>query len=300
MSNVQTEPFIVQIDRLNLVLEENSEFQPSENPTSCTTSSSSSKGSGYGFGDKIADGMTVQIHTVNLLLETRGSACCQGGATWTPPMASITMHNFLLYTTNESWEVVNLKEAREFSSNKKYIYVFKKLEWESMSFDLLPHPDMFTDATLGRSQEGENLRDEDGAKRVLFGGERLIEGISGEAFITIQRTELNSPFGLEVQLHVTEAVCPALSEPGLYVCLNRGNVDLKAQKRSTEAARHSIVSIVVDHIFLCIKDSEFQLELLMQSLHFSRVLDNVIVQFILLLLLSLGRSLVLNILILDC
>jgi len=52
-----------------------------------------------------------------------------------------------------------------------------------MSFDLLPHPDMFTDATLGRSQEGANLRDEDGAKRVLFGGERLIEGISGEAFV---------------------------------------------------------------------------------------------------------------------
>ncbi|XP_028192249.1 uncharacterized protein LOC114377963 isoform X1 [Glycine soja] len=229
---------------------------------------------------EIADGMTIQIDTVNLLLETRGSASRQGGATWTPPMASITIHNLLLYTTNESWEVVNLKEAREFSSNKKYIYVFKKLEWESLSIDLLPHPDMFTDATLGRSQEGANLRDEDGAKRVLFGGERFIEGISGEAYITIQRTELNSPFGLEVQLHVTEAVCPALSEPGLrallrfitglYVCLNRGNVDFKAQQRSTEAAGRSLVSIVVDHIFLCIKDAEFQLELLMQSLYFSR------------------------------
>jgi hypothetical protein len=32
--------------------------------------------------------------------------------------------------------------------------------------------------------------------------------------ITIQRTELNSPLGLEVQLHINEAVCPALSEPG--------------------------------------------------------------------------------------
>ncbi|QCD87190.1 Vacuolar protein sorting-associated protein 13 [Vigna unguiculata] len=280
VSNVQTEPIIFQVDRLNLALEENSDFQPSENPTSNTTSSSSSKGSGYGFSDKIADGMTIQIRTVNLLIETRGSACCQGEPTRAPPVASITMHNFVLYTTNESWEVVNLKEAREFSSNKKYIYVFKKLEWESMSFDLLPHPDMFTDPTLGRSQEGSNPRDEDGEKRVLFGAERLIEGISGEAFITVQRTELNSPFALEVQFHVTEAVCPALSEPGLraflrfktglHVCLSRGNVDLKAKKRSTEAARNSIVSIVVDHIFLCIKDSDFQLELLMQSLHFSR------------------------------
>lgn len=32
--------------------------------------------------------------------------------------------------------------------------------------------------------------------------------------ITVQRTELNSPLGLEVQLHITEALCPALSEPG--------------------------------------------------------------------------------------
>ncbi|XP_013456723.2 uncharacterized protein [Medicago truncatula] len=224
--------------------------------------------------------MTIQIHTVNLLLETHGSARLQGAATWAPPMASITIHNLFLYTTNESWQVVNLKEARDFSSNKKYIYVFKKLEWESLSIDLLPHPDMFTDATSGSSQVGSNMRDDDGAKRVFFGGERFIEGISGEAHITVQRTELNSPLGLEVQLHVTEAVCPALSEPGLrallrfmtgiYVCLNRGNVDFKAQQQSTEAAGRSLVSIVVDHIFLCIKDSGFQLELLMQSLFFSR------------------------------
>ncbi|KAH1162017.1 hypothetical protein GYH30_000762 [Glycine max] len=82
---------------------------------------------------------------------------------------------------------------------------------------------MFTDANLDRSEEGANLRDEDAAK--------------------------------QVQLHVTEAVFPALSEPGLYVCLNRGNVDFKAQQRSTKAAGRSLVSTVVDHIFLCIKDA---------------------------------------------
>ncbi|XP_028807726.1 uncharacterized protein LOC114762416 isoform X3 [Neltuma alba] len=281
VSNVQIEPIIVQIDRLDLVLEENTNFDASASPnSSATPSTASTKGSGYGFADKIADGMTIQIHTVNLLLETRGGACRQGGSTWAPPMASITICNLLLYTTNEEWQVVNLKEAREFSSNKKYIYVFKKLEWESLSIDLLPHPDMFTGSTLGRSQEGANQRDDDGAKRVFFGGERFLEGISGEAYITIQRTESNSPLGLEVQLHITEAVCPALSEPGLrallrfmtgiYVCLNRGDVDFKAQQRSTEAAGRSLVSIVVDHIFFCIKDTEFKLELLMQSLFFSR------------------------------
>ncbi|XP_038690502.1 uncharacterized protein LOC119989202 [Tripterygium wilfordii] len=280
VSNVQIEPIVVQIDRLDLVLEENQDVDACRNASSTQPSSSSGKGSGYGFADKIADGMTVQVSTLNLLLETRGGSSREGGAAWASPLASITMRNLSLYTTNENWQVVNLKEARDFSTNTKYIYVFKKLEWESLSVDLLPHPDMFADANLACSQKGANQRDDDGAKRVFFGGERFLEGISGQAHITVQRTELNSPIGLEVQLHITEAVCPALSEPGLrallrfltglYVCLNRGDADLQAQQRSTEAAGRSLVSIVVDHIFLCIKDAEFQLELLMQSLLFSR------------------------------
>ncbi|MCD7463908.1 hypothetical protein HAX54_051685 [Datura stramonium] len=279
VSNVQTEPIVVQIDRLDLVMEERDDIDTPRSSSSAVSSGSSSKGSGYGFADKIADGMTLQVNTVNLLLETHGGARRRGGASWASPMASITIRNLLLYTTNENWEVVNLKEARDFSSGKEFIYVFKKLEWENLSIDLLPHPDMFADAHFGSSQGGSNKRDEDGAKRVFFGGERFIEGISGEAHITIQRTELNSPLGLEVQLHITEAVCPALSEPGLravlrfmtglYVCINREDVNPN-QQHSTEAAGRSLVSIVVDHIFLRIKDTEFQLELLMQSLFFSR------------------------------
>ncbi|XP_074380204.1 uncharacterized protein LOC141721273 isoform X2 [Apium graveolens] len=196
------------------------------------------------------------------------------------PMASITMRNLLLYTTNESWQVVNLKEARDFSADKNFIYLFKKLEWEYLSVDLLPHPDMFADAHFASPQEGSSRKDDDGAKRSFFGGERFVEGISGEAYITIQRTELNSALGLEVQLHITEAVCPALSEPGLRAllrfltgfnaCLNRGDVHTNVQQHHAEAAGRSLVSLVVDHIFLCIKDADFQLELLMQSLSFSR------------------------------
>ncbi|XP_038975702.1 uncharacterized protein LOC103697743 isoform X2 [Phoenix dactylifera] len=278
VSNVQVEPIVVHIDRLDLVLEENAESDNAKNSSSAQ--STMAKGSGYGFADKIADGMTLEVGTVNLMLETRGGARQQGGATWSPPLASITIRNLLLYTTNENWQVVNLKEARDFSNNKKFIYVFKKLEWESLSVDLLPHPDMFADERLTSSNKEENRRDDDGAKRLFFGGERFLEGISGQANITVQRTEQNSPLGLEVQLHITEAVCPALSEPGLraflrfmtglYVCLNRGDVDPKAQQRCTEAAGRSLVSIIVDHIFLCIKDADFRLEFLMQSLFFCR------------------------------
>lgn len=52
-----------------------------------------------------------------------------------------------------------------------------------MSIDLLPHPDMFMDANIAHPEEEVNRRDEDGAKRVFFGGERFIEGISGEAYV---------------------------------------------------------------------------------------------------------------------
>ncbi|KAK1440012.1 hypothetical protein QVD17_05837 [Tagetes erecta] len=273
-SNVQVEPIVVQIDKLDLVLEENDDLDTYGSTDSAQTPSSPAKGSGYGFADKIADGMTLEVRTVNLLLETHGGARRRGGATWASPMASITIRNLLLYTTNESWQVVNLKEARDFSNDKNFIYVFKKLEWEHLSIDLLPHPDMFAAFAEGA------FKDDDGAKRVFFGGERFLEGISGEAYITIQRTELNSPLGLELQLHITEAVCPALSEPGLrallrfftglYVCLNRGDVNPNAQERSAEAAGRTMVSIMVDHIFFCIKDTDFRLELLMQSLNFSR------------------------------
>ncbi|KAH0453337.1 hypothetical protein IEQ34_017661 [Dendrobium chrysotoxum] len=306
VSYVQTDPIVVQIDRLDLVLEEKSEEDNEWSSSSVQSSTSAAKGSGYGFADKIADGMTLEVRTVNLMLETRGGTRRQGGSAWSSPLASITIRNLWLYTTNENWEVifiasllfeltqllpqvsheksitvqvVNLKEARDFSNNTKFIYVFKKLEWSSLSIDLLPHPDMLSDSHLS-SSNGMNGRDNDGAKRVFFGGERFLEGISGQAYITVQRTEQNSPLGLEVQLHITEAVSPAFSEPGLraflrfmtglYVCLNRGDVDPKAQQRSAEAAGRSLVSIIVDHIFLCIKDVDFQLELLMQSLSFSR------------------------------
>ncbi|CAH2080631.1 unnamed protein product [Thlaspi arvense] len=280
VSNVQLEPIVVQIDKLDMVLEENDDLDACKSTNSLQSPPSAGKGSGYGFADKIADGMTLEVRIVNLLLETHGGARQKGRATWASPMASITIRNLFLYTTNENWQVVNLKEAREFSTNKNFIYLFKKLEWDSLSIDLLPHPDMFADGHFASSKEGSNKKDDDGAKRVFFGGERFIEGISGQAYITVQRTELNSPLGLEVQLHITEAVCPALSEPGLrallrfftglYVCLNRGDLKPSARQCSTEAAGRSLVSIIVDHIFLCVKDAEFRLELLMQSLFFAR------------------------------
>ena len=41
---------------------------------------------------------------------------------------------------------------------------------------------MFTDANFAAFQEG-SIKDDDGAKRVFFGGERFIEGIAGQAYV---------------------------------------------------------------------------------------------------------------------
>lgn len=277
LSNVQVEPVVVEIDKLDLVLVEKSGSQPDTMPQASPGTSATVRSSSYGFADKIADGVTLQVGTVNLLLETRGGTAGQEGASWTPPLAAITIRNLLLYTTNEGWQVVNLKEARDFSNNKRCIYVFKTLEWESLSVDLLPHPDMFSDERLTSSKV---KADDDGAKRLFFGGERFLDNISGKAFITMHRTEQNNPLGLEVQVHVPEAICSALSEPGLrallrfmtgmYVCMNRGDVGPRSTQSGAEAAGHSMVSVKVDHIFLCIKDADFQLELLLQSLQYMR------------------------------
>ncbi|KAI3706907.1 hypothetical protein L6452_24969 [Arctium lappa] len=58
----------------------------------------------------------------------------------TSPMASITIRNLVLYTTNEKWQVINLKAARGFSSDKNFIYVFK-----------IDHDERLADGTLASS-----------------------------------------------------------------------------------------------------------------------------------------------------
>ncbi|RVW94759.1 hypothetical protein CK203_029890 [Vitis vinifera] len=54
VSNVQIEPVVVQIDRLDLVLEENSDVDACRSSSSTQSSTSSGKGSGYGFADKVS------------------------------------------------------------------------------------------------------------------------------------------------------------------------------------------------------------------------------------------------------
>jgi hypothetical protein len=59
----------------------------------------------------------------------------------------------------------------------------QKLEWESLSVDLLPHPDMFNDEQFMKISRSDS-RDKDGAKRLFFEGERFLDSIPGTANVT--------------------------------------------------------------------------------------------------------------------
>lgn len=43
---------------------------------------------------------------------------------------------------------------------------------------------MFTEMDRAFSASGDKKRENDGAKRVFFGGERFLEGISGQAYVS--------------------------------------------------------------------------------------------------------------------
>ena len=57
------------------------------------------------------------------------------------------------------------------------------LEWESLSLDIIPHPDMFDDDLI-ISAATAAAREEDGARRLFFGGERIVDNVAGKAFVS--------------------------------------------------------------------------------------------------------------------
>ncbi|GJP37722.1 hypothetical protein CLOM_g22146 [Closterium sp. NIES-68] len=275
LSLVNKEPTVVAISTLDLVLRETA---PNEAPLS-NSSALATKSTSYGFADKIADGMTVEVGVVNLMIETRGGRDVSGhdAATWIPPIASITIRGLRLCTTNERWQVVGLADTRTFFANLKCIYIFRLLEWESLSVDLIPHPDMFHASLDISATKDAHSRDGDGAKRAFFGGERFVDDIRGRACITMHRTELNNPLGLEVDLQLSEANVPALTEPGLralmrfmtgmYACLLRSDLTDMSQL-GPETAGRVLISLTLERLFIRIQEEDYQLELVLQSLKY--------------------------------
>nr|GMC76574.1 UHRF1-binding protein 1-like [Ipomoea batatas] len=165
------------------------------------------------------------------------------------------------------------------SENDDYYIFFYLHEEQWLCLSVWAIPDDFIFFWLW-SISNDNTRRARGGRGLLFIEEQLVFHFSKEISLTALFTRSNGRMEMEIDFHKTSKYCFLLSQArlrallrfmtGLYVCLNRGDVNPNAQQHSSEAAGRSLVSFVVDHIFLCIKDTDFQLELLMQSLFFSR------------------------------
>ncbi|XP_024396760.1 uncharacterized protein [Physcomitrium patens] len=272
ITNVHREPIVAEIDELELTISEKLYSDLGYIPGGLP-SSSSGDAYGYGYSDKLADGMTLRIGRVHMLLETKGVSHQKGAATWIPPVASITITNLELFTTDERWQIVPLNQARDFSINKGAIYVFKKLFWESLSLDLLPPK---SDHIRSNSTASSHRHDND---ERMQRGERILDKVSGCGFITVQRTEMNIPSGLEVRIHVPEILSSRISEPGLqallrfvtgvFICMSREEANVRSFQSVDEAAR-TVIVFKVDQVFLSVKDIDFQMELLMKNFQYVR------------------------------
>lgn len=251
ITNVHREPIVAEIDELELTISEKLYSDLGYIPGGLP-SSSSGDAYGYGYSDKLADGMTLRIGRVHMLLETKGVSHQKGAATWIPPVASITITNLELFTTDERWQIVPLNQARDFSINKGAIYVFKKLFWESLSLDLLPPK---SDHIRSNSTASSHRHDND---ERMQRGERILDKVSGCGFITVQRTEMNIPSGLEVRIHVPEILSSRISEPGLqallrfvtgvFICMSREEANVRSFQSVDEAAR-TVIVFKVDQVF---------------------------------------------------
>ncbi|CAI5977570.1 unnamed protein product [Closterium sp. NIES-64] len=271
LSLVNKEPTVVAISTLDLVLRETAPHEPPlSSPGALATKSTS-----YGFADKIADGMTLEVDVVNLMIETRGGRDVSGhdAATWIPPIASITIRGLRLCTTNERWQVVNLADTRTFFASLKCIYIFRLLEWESLSIDLIPHPDMFhASLEVNSSKEGQE-RDGDGAKRAFFGGERFVDNIRGRAYVRPSCPLL----ALLSHSVVSALLLPSLRlralmrfMTGMYACLLRSDLTDMSQV-GPETAGRVLISLTLERLFIRIQEEDYQLELILQSLKYVQV-----------------------------
>lgn len=68
---------------------------------------------------------------------------------------------------------------------------------------------MFMDANF--SQERGSQRDDDGAKRVFFGGERFLEGISGQAYV------MNLIFQVDFYIELSHVILEHLDSCGVHI-----------------------------------------------------------------------------------
>lgn len=92
--------------------------------------------SSYGFVEKIIDGITIEIDEIHAEVVTRGTYKTAEAGPWTPPRLVVDIRDVSCVTTNERWEAVDLRQARDYNKDKPEICVFKALSVGSFNVEL--------------------------------------------------------------------------------------------------------------------------------------------------------------------
>jgi len=121
----------------------------------------------------------------------------------TPPIVFAEVKGVAVYTTNERWEVVDLKQAREFNNNRSEIYVFKEITVNSINA-----------YTVGATNEQVPI----------------ITNLPVVAHVTIRKALDNKILGISINATITQLKCTlgmenmativALAE-GISTCMER-------------------------------------------------------------------------------
>jgi hypothetical protein len=98
----------------------------------------------YGLGDKIGDGIRVEIERISLRLQTLGLyRYADRMGPWTPPRLLLELRSFTLFTTNAEWDVVPLKEALpKYRKGVSELFVYKFGTIKNISIRLAQYPDV--------------------------------------------------------------------------------------------------------------------------------------------------------------
>ncbi len=130
-----------------------------------------------------------KVNWSNLIFHKCNPYFCVTGECWFTAASLLLLH--VSETSHQFWNAVrNLCFKLKFSwggiitPTDTWRSFLQKLEWQSLSIDLLPHPDMFKDERLMSPGMENSSLDNDGAKRLFFGGERFLDSISGAANVT--------------------------------------------------------------------------------------------------------------------
>lgn len=143
LTKLGSKPVTLFIDRCEVDLEEPAEFVA---PTAILEelmqklkAKEGAKKKMYGFGDRIGDGIRVEIGSLRISVGMQGAHKTAEIGQWTPPTLRINVRNVIVASTTSSWKEADLDTIwQQENKGKPEIRVCKRVVCEAVSLSLLP------------------------------------------------------------------------------------------------------------------------------------------------------------------